>query len=734
MKQTFTENLKAVAPFVFSGLTVLGAEARNYVMKSSATAPNLIYIISDQLRLDALSCMGNKIISTPNMDRLANEGVLFTRAYAQSPVSVPSRSSMLTGNSLCNTGILGNGYAYETVPGTLLTGTEPIFSTKTYDEVLAENAYNCEYYGKWHSPERKAYVYSNRPITCAGKGGTTPELGIGLKQFYQNFWAAAYKTDITTPPNYQAGALLDDGHGVYYMPDVLDSRYVNPLAAAGTSFGKILMPDSLSTTSMDANNVIAALERNKNQKFSIHCSFGPPHPPFIVGAPYYGSLNAANMPIPKNYFVNNVSSPYYNAKELNSPYFKTTSGSATSGMGYVQDPVNYGIFPARYYEMVKEVDDKLGEILAKLDQLGIADNTMIVFTADHGEMLGSHGMDSKNVFFDESARVPLIIRYPAKIAAGKRIHTPVNVIDVRPTIESYLEMPVTPVDGKNLRPYIDGTNDKAVTEFAISEWSSTAVPGFMIRTDRYKLMFGQSASAASIDGFYDLKTDSLEQNNILKNAPTTTDLANAETLKVLLVNWLKKIKSPNYYNVKSRPVNKNNATASYTIYGNDTAQFTLAGVTAINTVNLPVGTTYKILPNDLVQIVTPNVSVPSTVTVTVTGPFTQTNGTVLATKNYKFEVLKNNFPVTAPTALEAQALSLEEDGIVVNSAPQQLSLELKNYQGARVQMYTTSGELMFTEKFTSNRLTINTSTFAKGVCLLQLVKANSTTTKKIIIQ
>ena len=115
---------------LLSGITAFSTNARNFVLKASAEAPNLIFIISDQLRFDALSCMGNKLISTPNMDRLAAEGVIFTRAYAQSPVSVPSRASMLTGNSLCNTGIWGNSYAYQNVTNSLLTGNEPIFRPK----------------------------------------------------------------------------------------------------------------------------------------------------------------------------------------------------------------------------------------------------------------------------------------------------------------------------------------------------------------------------------------------------------------------------------------------------------------------------------------------------------------------------------------------------------------------------------------------------------------------------
>lgn len=348
-------------PILLSGLTAISANTRNFVSKASAETPNLIYIISDQLRFDALSCMGNTIISTPNMDRLAAEGVLFTRAYAQSPVSVPSRASMLTGNSLCNTGIWGNSYAYETGTNSLLTGNEPIYKTKTYDEVLASNGYTCEYYGKWHSPESKAYVYANRPITCAGMT-SHPVLGLGLKDYYRNWWKAALNR--STAPT-QTGALTGALGGLNYMPDALDARVIDPSLISTVdyqNFGKQLIDSAHTESAMDAAYAIDAIERNKSNRFSIHCSFGPPHPPFVVSPPYYGSLNPANMPFPANYFVNNSSSTYYRASELNSPYY---SYSITK-MGAFQNPATFRIFVARYYEMVKEIDDKVGEILKNL--------------------------------------------------------------------------------------------------------------------------------------------------------------------------------------------------------------------------------------------------------------------------------------------------------------------------------------------------------------------------------
>ncbi|MCX6309288.1 MAG: sulfatase-like hydrolase/transferase, partial [Bacteroidia bacterium] len=602
MKNQSNSKIRSLSPYVLSGLTIFSADARNFVEKASAETPNLIFIISDQLRFDALSCMGNKLISTPNMDRLAAEGVIFTRAYSQSPVSVPSRASMLTGNSLCNTGIWGNSYASEMGTSSLITFKEPIFSTRTYDEALADNGYTCEYYGKWHIPEHKAYIYANRPITCAS-GSTHPVLGVNLKTNYMNWWKAELK--ISAAPT-QPGALSGASGGLNYMPDALDARVIDPSLTSTVdyqNFGRTLIDENHTESAMDAIHTVEAIERNKSNRFSIHCSFGPPHPPFVVAAPYYGSLNAATMPIPTNFFVNNASSPYYRTSELQSPYFSYSIAT----MGAYQNAATIGIFVARYLEMVKEIDDRLGEILKKLDDLGLTDKTMIVFCADHGEMMGSHGMNSKNNFYDESARVPLIIRYPAQIAAGKRVSVPVNLIDIRPTIEDYFNLPTTKVDGKTLRPFIENTYNKSETQFAVSEWYNERIPGFMVRTDQYKLMIARSAEGtnSAIDGFYNLKTDSLEQLNILK-LPTVpqTEKDNAQALKVLLIKWLKKVNSPYYYSVKARPLGKLNA--HYTLYQNDVSKIKIPGIT--NITGLPSGSSFQILTNDTIQITTSTIS------------------------------------------------------------------------------------------------------------------------------
>lgn len=701
---------------LLSGITAFSTNARNFVLKASAEAPNLIFIISDQLRFDALSCMGNKLISTPNMDRLAAEGVIFTRAYAQSPVSVPSRASMLTGNSLCNTGIWGNSYAYQNVTNSLLTGNEPIFSTKTYDEVLSENGYACEYYGKWHSPERKAYIYDNRPITCAGMT-SHPVLGLGLKNNYMNWWKAGLNISIAPT---QPGALSGAPGGLNYMPDALDARVIDPSLTKTVdyqNFGKQLIDAAFTESAMDAAHTIAAIERNKSKRFSIHCSFGPPHPPFVVSPPYYGSLNAANMPLPANYYVDNASSVFYRASELHSPYY---SHSITK-MGAYQNPATIGIMIARYYEMVKEIDDKLGEILRKLDETGLTEKTMIIFCGDHGEMLGSHGMNGKNNFYDESARVPLVIRYPAKIAAGTKVHVPVNLTDLRPTIEDYFNMPATKVDGKTLRPFIEDTYDKNETYFAVSEWYNDKIPGFMVRTNTHKLMFAHSAEASNkaIDGFYNLQTDSMEHINILKlaNIPQV-EKDKAQALKVLLIKWLKKVNSPYYYSVKARPLGR--LGANYSLYQNDIAKIKIPGITHLT--GLDAGASFKILPNDTLQILTSNNNVGYMgTTATISG----------ANISLRFEVLPA-FEISTSSPNTTQNISPSFD---INYNNNSINIELHAPEAikTKAQIFTLDSKLISDNELNTKFVSIDTHNFKSGYYLVRVIQGAESATKKIFI-
>jgi arylsulfatase A-like enzyme len=205
-----------------------------------------------------------------------------------------------------------------------------------------------------------------------------------------------------------------------------------------------------------------------------------------------------------------------------------------------------------YYGLVKEVDDWVGKILDKLAALGLEDNTLVIFTSDHGEMLGSHGMNSKTTFYEESVHVPLIMRFPAKIRPGSVVSTPVAHIDFFATILDYLDMPAHPSDGRSLRPLIEG-RESGAPDYAISEWKARGVPNFMVRTEDWKLMIANQRESRAVDALYHLKEDPHERTNLIGANPNKAQyVAHAQAMKDRLVEWLRKTGSPHIEDVIAR--------------------------------------------------------------------------------------------------------------------------------------------------------------------------------------
>ena len=511
-------------------------------MPEKAKKDNLIFILVDQLRYDALSCMGNEVISTPNLDRLASEGVLFKRAYSECPVSVPARASMLTGCSIYNTGIISNAVCYESKGD--LTGDEPIWNMKTYDEVLIDNGYAGEYYGKWHSPEFRAYAYQNRPIGIAGADGH-PELGIGLAGIY-----STWLDKVAPEKQHEDGDIYFKSMGRYYAPDPFDPLYGGAKADSkkkgqAYTMGLLRVTEDQTRIAMDSQSLIEAIDRLKDTTFTVHCSYGPPHPPLLVCEKYHSMLDADDMEMMKNFDSREKDSPYY-GNILRSTYF--------------QNPDKMKYMVRNYWAMVKELDDWLGKVFKAVEDAGIKDNTMIVFLADHGEMLGAHGLNGKANFYEEAARVPMIISYPGKIPAGTVVEAPVNAIGIYATILDYLGVQdgQTHVpDEPSLRRFIE--NKRLATSkdvFAVSEWPSDVVPGEMIRTLEWKLIIGRSPDSKCTDALYDMVNDPYETKNLLAGPDAEKYIGIARTLQKKLVENLKARHSPYAEGVKQRVIMK----------------------------------------------------------------------------------------------------------------------------------------------------------------------------------
>jgi arylsulfatase A-like enzyme len=298
-------------------------------------------------------------------------------------------------------------------------------------------------------------------------------------------------------------------------------------------------------TAFQAKQTTEALERlsKQNRPFSLHCSFHCPHSPITPSEPYASMYAPEDMTPPAT-----ISDPMDN-----SPYVHE---NGRSKMPQYADPDLIKHMIANYYAFVKEIDVWVGRILDKLDELGLADSTLVIFTSDHGEMLGAHGMREKNVFYEESAHVPLLIRFPGRIAPGTVVSEPVSQIDLFATICDYLEAGQHESDGESLRRYVEGKASRSEA-YAVSEWNwrGPVQPNLMIRTRRWKFFCPNAADSKVMNVLYDLDSDPHEVSNLLGNNPDRGRyVEQGQAMKALLVEWLRRVDSPHLEEVRNRAI------------------------------------------------------------------------------------------------------------------------------------------------------------------------------------
>jgi len=170
------------------------------------------------------------------------------------------------------------------------------------------------------------------------------------------------------------------------------------------------------------------------------------------------------------------------------------------------------------------------------------ENTLVIFMSDHGEMMGAHGMRSKNVFYEESSHIPLMMRFPGRIEPGTKVDSYISLVNVFATIFDYLEMPPQASDGFSLRGLIEGTDEKN-GKYVVTEWLSslTSKPSHMVLKDGWKLMIPDSSATEVIKSLYNLNDDPYEMNNLLGNNPDAYKYeAKVAELEYCFVEWLMK--------------------------------------------------------------------------------------------------------------------------------------------------------------------------------------------------
>jgi arylsulfatase A-like enzyme len=555
------------------------AQEANGIPAVDSDRPNVLFIMADQMRFDLIRHVQDEMpqyddhfkIYTPNLDRLLKQGAYFETAYCQCAVCAPARTTLRTGCTIERTGIQHNDLIYEYKNGPIFQ--DRVEKLESLDHILVDKlGYVSEYYGKWHMPEPLATSKeSGRPILQFN------DYRYETDSFYYKYDDAALKTRRYLDHFEKLGEIdkslpeetmqIDSYTRYPYTPIQLDPRWnmsTTPLqgdqfesAAIGQPniMGPYKLSEKYTPSYFEGSVAVKALRRLREQRraqgipWFLTASFHSPHPPMV---PAWKHLSK---------YWNNKSKLYVPAS-LNDDLKNSAYKTITDILPKYGEPALVQEWTALYYALIEEVDEHVGHLM---DEVGDdASNTLIIFTSDHGEMLGAHGKRDKNNFYEESQRVPLLISFPGVIEPNTVVKDPVSHLDVFATIMDYINArDLDQSDGSSLRPYIQHDTDKVNRDFdqgaAIGEWdfrkvvpSNTAVldrtvderPSFMVRKGSYKLMMQKLADSNEMDMMFNLSDDPDERQNLLgKNAMGVSDevAEKAEHLRCLLLDWMERL-------------------------------------------------------------------------------------------------------------------------------------------------------------------------------------------------
>ncbi|MCZ6634040.1 MAG: sulfatase-like hydrolase/transferase [bacterium] len=463
--------------------------ALSFSASNPAEMPNVLLIITDQHRADCLGCYGNGRIDTPNIDRIAREGVRVDRAYVTNPLCTPSRASILTGQSVSGHGAWNLG-----VP--LPEGT------RTLPEALAECGYRTGAIGKVH---------------------LTPQVA-GCPEFPENedFWNRDPEPEWRGPyfgfewVDLFVGHQKLIGHYGQYIkhrfPDLVDRydrRYALDVPTGAPHSWKCGFPLAHHSCTWICERTLDFLRRQDERPFFVQCSFPFPHFPFAPPSPYCDQYDPNAMELPEQREGDLEGKPshvmdYFRAKGGEGPLCEVTDAQKRE-------------IVAHTYGMIGLVDDLVGRILDTLDELAVTDNTIVVFCSDHGELLFDHGLLKKGPYLYEGlVRVPLLWRWPEGLPRGRTVDGLFSLADLAPTVLEMLGMNAWPeIEGRSQVPVLRG-EAQSVRDAALVEYyhgRRTARDGMRLKAlvmDQWKLIHYPGELYGEL---YDLEADPGEFEN-----------------------------------------------------------------------------------------------------------------------------------------------------------------------------------------------------------------------------
>lgn len=423
--------------------------------------PNILVLMCDQLRADTLGIAGHPVVQTPHLDRLASQSMYFSEAVAPTPICMASRFSFLMGRRAGQTHVVENA---------LLPGAQPVWPTLM--SVLDEAGYRTHGIGKFH--------FHRRPFGFHDQELMEEAVDCLIDDHYQMY-------------------LREQGIRTRHPQGLRDLLYYQPQTSG--------VPEPHSQNRWVANRSVEFLRQHqryrKRKPFMLWSSWIAPHPPFAPVEPYDEMVDPADCPL-----------PVYTDRPLNTlPQNVWQHRGRLDGAH--QDPDRMRRIRSLYYGQVSHMDDCIGQVLNELENQGLSENTIILFVSDHGDMLGDHGLSQKNVPYEASIRIPMMLHWPGKTKPGSVSKDLVSLTDFFPSLIEELgldypaELPELP--GNNLVGKSGGglttPRDHFIIDYGMDEnrW-------ICVRNERQKYVYWASGGKEEA---YDLERDPEERRNLM---------------------------------------------------------------------------------------------------------------------------------------------------------------------------------------------------------------------------
>jgi len=452
-------------------------------------SPNLVFVFPDQFRQQAIGFMNQDPVVTPNLDSFASESIVFTHAVSNYPVCSPYRAMLFTGKYPHSNGVLINCNSETVKYNTFLKESDRCFT-----DILHDVGYSQGYIGKYHldPPSEANYEYTEgrRGDGRVWDAYTPP----GPRRHGFNFWHSYGCCDRHLQPHYWVGDAKVD--------ERTDINEWSVKHETDVAVEYILNRDGK--------------HRDPDKPFSLFVAFNPPHTPF--------------QQVPAKYLE--AYSGKTNEALLNRPNVSLEGKGAPAGQ-HVKN----------YFAAITGIDEQFGRILDSLKEEGLEDDTIVVFTADHGEMMGSHGLMHKGVWYDESFLIPFLVRWPGKLKP-LRDDLLLSVPDVMPSLLSLMGLRThipKDVEGSDYSDAMLGKDIHRPTSapylIMTPDWPGGGKRG--LRTHRYTFVIQRQKGKEETYILHDNQADPYQIQNVANENPAVIKQLTDE-----LNQWLEKIKDP----------------------------------------------------------------------------------------------------------------------------------------------------------------------------------------------